>query len=130
MIKYLYGKELYVRDGFAGADHNYRLKCRFVNTMAWQNLFCYNMFIRPNQEDLEQFVPDFTVICAPEFTADPQRFGLRQSNFAIVNMTKNIMIIGGTAYAGEIKKGIFGVMNYILPTEKACVTHALFCKCR
>jgi len=118
MIKYLYGKELYVRDGFAGADHNYRLKCRFVNTMAWQNLFCYNMFIRPAQEDLEQFIPDFTVICAPEFTADPQRFGLRQSNFAIVNLSKNIMIIGGTAYAGEIKKGIFGVMNYILPLEK------------
>lgn len=118
MIKYLYGKELFVREGFAGADPNYRLKCRFVNTMAWQNLFCYNMFIRPNQEDLENFTPDFTVISAPEFTADPQRFGLRQSNFAIVNLTKKIMIIGGTGYAGEIKKGIFGVMNHMLPMER------------
>lgn len=117
MIKYLYGKELYVREGFAGADPKYRLKCRFVNTYAWQNLFCYNMFISPSQEDLENFMPDFTVIDAPEFTADPQRFGLRQSNFAIVNMKKKIMIIGGTGYAGEIKKGIFGVMNYLLPMD-------------
>jgi phosphoenolpyruvate carboxykinase (ATP) len=123
MIKYLYGKELYVREGFAGADANYRLKCRFVNTLAWQNLFCYNMFIRPNKEDLEEFVPDFTVISAPEFTADPQRFGLRQSNFAIVNMTKNVMIIGGTGYAGEIKKGIFGVMNYLLPQKDVLPMH-------
>ena len=123
MIKYLYGKELYVREGFAGADNNYRVKCRFINTLAWQNLFCYNMFIRPNKEDLESFVPDFTVISAPEFTADPQRFGLRQSNFAIVNMTKNIMIIGGTGYAGEIKKGIFGLMNYLLPERDVLPMH-------
>jgi phosphoenolpyruvate carboxykinase (ATP) len=81
------------------------------------------MFIRPNKEDLENFVPDFTVISAPEFTADPQRFGLRQSNFAIVNMTKNIMIIGGTGYAGEIKKGIFGIMNYLLPQKDVLPMH-------
>ena len=123
MIKYLYGKELYIREGFAGADSNYRLKCRIVNTLAWQNLFCYNMFIRPDKEDIEEFVPDFTVISAPEFNADPQRFGLRQSNFAIVNLSKNIMIIGGTAYAGEIKKGIFGVMNYLLPQRDVLPMH-------
>ncbi len=117
MIRYLYDKELYVRDGYAGADLKYRLKCRFINTLAWQNLFCYNMFIRPGKEEAVEFKPDFTVISAPEFTADPGRFGLRQNNFAILNLSKNIMIIGGTAYAGEIKKGVFSVLNYKLPQD-------------
>jgi len=118
MIKYLYNKELFVRDGFAGADPNYRLKIRFVNTLAWQNLFCYNMFLRPTQEELEAFIPEFTVIDAPEFIVDPKRFGIRHSNFALVNLTKNIIIVGGSGYAGEIKKGIFSVMNYHLPEER------------
>ncbi len=117
MIRYLYDKELYVRDGYAGADGNYRLKCRFINTQAWQNLFCYNMFIRPTREESIEFKPEFTVISAPEFTADPVRFGLRQNNFAIINLSKNIIIIGGTGYAGEIKKGVFSAMNYKLPQD-------------
>jgi len=118
MIKYLYNKELFVRDGYAGADTNYRLKIRFVNTQAWQNLFCYNMFLRPEREELENFQPEFTVIDAPEFIVDPRRFGIRHSNFALVNLTKNIIMVGGSGYAGEIKKGIFSVMNYHLPEER------------
>ncbi len=122
MIKYLYNKELFVRDGFAGADPDYRLKVRFVNTLAWQNLFCYNMFLRPNRQELESFVPEFTVLDAPEFLVDPRRFGIRQSNFALVNLTKNIIIVGGSGYAGEIKKGIFSVMNYHLPEDKGVLS--------
>lgn len=118
MIKYLYAKELYARDGYAGADPNYRMKIRFVNTQAWQNLFCYNMFLRPSREELESFKPEWTVIDAPEFRVDPKRFGIRHSNFAFVNLTKKLIIIGGSGYAGEMKKGIFSVLNYILPEER------------
>lgn len=117
MIKYLYNKELFVRDGYAGADPKYRLKCRFINTQAWQNLFCYNMFIRPSKEELEEFNPEFTVISAPEYTVDPKLYGIKQSNFAILNFSKNLIIIGGSGYAGEIKKGIFSVLNYKLPQD-------------
>ncbi|MBX2842965.1 MAG: phosphoenolpyruvate carboxykinase (ATP) [Flammeovirgaceae bacterium] len=122
MIKYLYNKELYVREGYAGADPKYQLKVRFVNTQAWQNLFCFNMFINPNREELESFTPEFTVIDAPEFIVDPKRFGIRHSNFALVNLTKNIILVGGSGYAGEIKKGIFSVMNYHLPEDKGVLS--------
>jgi len=118
MIKYLYSKELYAREGYAGADPDYRMKIRFVNTQAWQNLFCYNMFLRPASEDIESFVPEWTVIDAPEFIVDPKRFGIRHSNFALVNLTKKLILIGGSGYAGEMKKGIFSVLNYILPEER------------
>jgi len=118
MIKYLYNKELYVRDGFAGADPRYRMGVRFVNTQAWQNLFVYNMFLRPSKGEHEEFLPQFTVIDAPEFVVDPKRFGIKHSNFALVNLSKNIIIIGGSGYAGEMKKGIFSVLNYVLPHEK------------
>lgn len=118
MITDLYAKELYARDGYAGADPTYRMKIRFVNTQAWQNLFCYNMFLRPTREELESFEPEWTVIDAPEFRVDPKRFGIRHSNFAFVNLTKKLILIGGSGYAGEIKKGIFSVLNYILPEER------------
>ena len=117
-IRYLYDKKLYVRDGYAGADREYNLKCRFINTLAWQNLFCYNMFIRPTQEELENFDPEFTIICAPEYKVDPQRYGLRQSNFTLLYLKKRMLLIGGTGYAGEIKKGVFTTLNYILPQER------------
>jgi phosphoenolpyruvate carboxykinase (ATP) len=117
MIKYLYAKELYVRDGYAGADPKFKMKIRFVNTQAWQNLFCYNMFLRPTNEELEGFQPEWTILDAPEFTVDPKRFGIRNSNFALINFTKKVILIGGSGYAGEIKKGVFSVLNYILPEE-------------
>lgn len=116
--QYLSGKKLYVRDAYAGALPDHRLKLRVINTLAWQNLFCYNMFLRPEREELEHFEPGYTIICAPGFKADPKVDGTRQHNFAILNMSRKMILIGGTAYAGEMKKGIFSIMNYLLPLEK------------
>ncbi|BDD08995.1 phosphoenolpyruvate carboxykinase [ATP] 2 [Fulvitalea axinellae] len=119
MVNYLEGKDIYVRDCFAGADPNYRLNVRIFNTIAWQHMFTYNMFINPSKEELETFESNFTIICIPEFEAeDYAELGLRQKNFALLNMSKRMLIIGGTAYAGEMKKGIFSVLNYILPQER------------
>ncbi|MEL7003192.1 MAG: phosphoenolpyruvate carboxykinase (ATP) [Bacteroidota bacterium] len=115
MVENLKGRDLYVRDAYAGADKTYRLKLRVINTKAWHNLFCYNMFLRPDTYKLESFDPNFTIICDPEFKADPEIDGTRQENFAIVNFTKRMILIGGTGYAGEMKKGIFSVLNYMLP---------------
>lgn len=118
VISSLSFKKLYVRDAFAGADANHRLKVRIIDTQAWHNLFCYNMFIRPNQEDLVSFTPDFTIIAVPEFEADPEIDDTRAKNFAIINFTKRIILVGGTGYAGETKKGIFSVLNFLLPDQK------------
>lgn len=117
MVKNLEGKDLYVRDAYAGADKTYRLNLRVINTKAWHNLFCFNMFLRPNSYKLGKFDPNFTIICDPDFEADPDQDGTRQKNFAIINFTKRMILIGGTGYAGEMKKGIFGVLNYMLPTD-------------
>ncbi len=117
MVDYLKDKNVFVRDAYAGADKTYRLKLRVINTEAWHNLFCYNMFIRPEQYKLETFDPNFTIINCPEFEADPEKDGTRQQNFAIINMTKKMILIGGTGYSGEMKKGIFSVLNFLLPTE-------------
>ena len=118
MVAYLADKELFVRDAFAGADPAYQLKLRVVNELAWHNLFCYNMFLRPDESIDTSWAPDFSIICAPGFEADPAVDGTRQANFAILNFTKKMILIGGTGYAGEMKKGIFGVLNYLLPHER------------
>lgn len=118
MIAFLEDKKVYIRDAYAGADKTYRLNLRVINTLAWHNLFCHNMFLRPEKYKLENFDPNFTIICAPEFKADPEVDGTRQDNFAVINLTRRIILIGGTAYAGEMKKGIFSVLNYILPEER------------
>ncbi|WP_115866680.1 phosphoenolpyruvate carboxykinase (ATP) [Marinoscillum furvescens] len=118
MIGFLEDKEVYVRDAYAGADKTHRLKLRVINTMAWHNLFAYNMFITPPDYKLEDFEPNFTIICCPGFEADPETDGVRQSNFAIVNFTKRMILIGGTGYSGEMKKGIFSVLNFLLPTQE------------
>lgn len=117
MLKHLEGKKLYIRDAYAGADPNYQLKLRVVNTQAWHNLFCYNMFLRPTREELSTFQPNFTIINVPEFQADPEVDGTRQANFTIINFTTRTILIGGSGYAGEMKKGIFTVLNYTLPHE-------------
>ncbi|RZJ36347.1 MAG: phosphoenolpyruvate carboxykinase (ATP) [Flavobacterium sp.] len=118
VMAYLSSKELYVRDGYVCADPNYRLNIRTINEMPWANLFAYNMFLRPNQSELDDFTPDWHVICAPGFKADPAIDGTRQHNFAILDFTRKIALIGGTAYTGEIKKGIFSALNFILPVQK------------
>ena len=118
MITHLQQQKVYVRDAYAGAEAACRLNIRIFNTQAWHNLFCYNMFLRPAEEELPNLRPEFTIIHIPEFEADPERDGTRQKNFAILNLTRNIILIGGTGYAGEIKKGIFSVLNFRLPLQK------------
>nr|WP_314836479.1 phosphoenolpyruvate carboxykinase (ATP) [uncultured Flavobacterium sp.] len=115
---YLSKKEVFVRDTYVCADPNYRLNVRVVTETAWSNLFCFNMFLRPEIEELDDFTAEWSVICAPHFEADPAVDGTRQSNFAIIDFTRKIALIGGTGYTGEIKKGIFSALNFILPVFK------------
>ncbi len=115
---YLSNKEVFVRNSYVCADPNYRLNVRVVTETAWANLFCHNMFLRLTPAELEKFTPEWTVICAPGFLADPAIDGTRQANFAILDFTKKIALIGGTGYTGEMKKGIFSALNFILPVFK------------
>src|SRR4029077_1345621 len=96
----------------------YRLNIRVVTESAFQSLFAHNLFLRPTAEELVNFEPDWKIIAAPSFEADPAVDGTRQGNFTIVNFTKKIILIGGSAYTGEIKKGIFSVLNYVLPHQE------------
>tara|TARA_Y200000002_G_scaffold121292_1_gene99522 strand:- start:572 stop:2200 length:1629 start_codon:yes stop_codon:yes gene_type:complete len=114
----LKGKDVYVRDVYACADENFRLNIRVINEYPWSNLFAYNMFLRPTEEELNNFTPDWSIINIPSFMADAEIDGTRQHNFAIINFTDKNILIGGTGYTGEIKKGIFSVLNFILPHEK------------
>ncbi len=118
MLAYLEKKELWVRDCYACAQPEYRLNIRVINEHPWSNLFAYNMFLRPGEEELENFEVDWQVIHAPGFKANPATDGTRQHNFAIISFTKKTILIGGTAYTGEIKKGIFSVLNFILPHDR------------
>ncbi len=117
MIAELQNKEIYIRDAYAGADPDYRLSIRVIDTEAWHNLFCHNMFLRPTEEELKNFEPSFTILAMPEFRADPEVDGTRNSNFAIINFSKRLILIGGTGYTGETKKGIFSVLNFLLPDK-------------
>jgi phosphoenolpyruvate carboxykinase (ATP) len=118
VVEYLSEKEIYVRDCYACADQNYKLNIRVVNEYPWSNMFAYNMFLRPTETELQTFSADWTVINAPGFMADAAIDGTRQHNFAILNFSKKIALIGGTGYTGEIKKGIFSALNFILPIYK------------
>jgi phosphoenolpyruvate carboxykinase (ATP) len=116
---YLSGKEIYLRDAYVCADPKYKTNIRTVTEYPWSNLFTYNMFLRSEESELENFEEDWLVLCAPGYEApDPKKYGLRQGNFSILNFTKKIALIGGSAYTGEIKKGIFSSLNFILPVEK------------
>lgn len=117
ILQHFAGKEIYVRDAFVCADPTYRLKARVITEFPWSNLFVYNMFIRPSREELQQFSPDWTILNAPTFMAVAGEDGTRQHNFAILNFTRKMIIVGGTGYTGEIKKGIFSALNFLLPTE-------------
>ena len=118
VTSYLSNREVYVRDSYVCADPNYRLNVRVVTETPWANLFCYNMFLRPETEELADFDPEWTLLCVPSFMADPIIDGTRQSNFAILDFTRKIVLIGGTGYTGEMKKGIFSALNFILPVFK------------
>jgi phosphoenolpyruvate carboxykinase (ATP) len=124
VLDYLKTKqELYVFDGFAGADTTYRLPIRIVNEFAWQNLFVHQLFIRPTAEELKAYTPEFTVIAVPGCIADPALDGTNSEAFVVVSFEKRIVLIGGTHYAGEMKKSIFSVMNYLLPQQGVMPMH-------
>ena len=115
---YLGGKEVFVRDVYACADDRYKIGLRVINELPWSNMFVDNMFIAPEAEELKSFSPEWHVINAPGFLADPDTDGTRQDNFAILNFTRKAIIVGGTGYTGEIKKGMFSALNFILPHFK------------
>ncbi len=115
---YFAGKDVFVRDCYACADDAYKLNVRVVTEYPWANMFAYNMFLRPTANELASIDPNWIVIQAPNLRAEGTKDGIRQHNFSIINFTKKIAIIGGSAYTGEIKKGIFTVLNYVLTHEK------------
>lgn len=118
VINYLKEKdELFVFKGFAGADKDSQLSIQVINEYAWHNLFCHQLFIRPTAEELTDHESQFTIVSAPSFKADPAVDGTASETFIITSMEKRIILIGGTEYAGEMKKSIFGIMNYLLPEQ-------------
>lgn len=123
MTRHAEGKELFVQQVYAGTDPRYRIGCRMVTEMAYHSLFIRNMFVRPTPEELTDFHEDWTVLNIPSFKADPAVDGVRSDTFIIVNFTRKMIIAGGTQYAGENKKGIFGVLNYLLPEAGVMPMH-------
>jgi phosphoenolpyruvate carboxykinase (ATP) len=115
--------ELFVFNGFAGADQKYRLPIQVINEYAWHNLFAHQLFIRPSEEELATHETGFTIISAPSFFADPLVDGTNSETFIITSFEKKIVLIGGTEYAGEMKKSIFSIMNYILPEADILPMH-------
>lgn len=122
LISYFHHQELWVRDSYVCADKRYRMKVRLISSKPWASLFCFNMFLRPKEEDLEYLNPDWIILHAPECFSNPVTDGTRQENFAVINFTQKIILIGGTAYTGEIKKGIFSVLNFLLPHTKGVLS--------
>ncbi|WP_138429517.1 phosphoenolpyruvate carboxykinase (ATP) [Fodinibius saliphilus] len=123
VTNYLQDKKLYIKDCYAGADEKYQLNVRVVSEAAYHGLFAHNMFVRPSKEELESHEPEFTVLAAPNFKADPEVDNTKTETFIFVNFDKKIILIGGTLYSGEVKKGIFSVMNYLLPKQDVMAMH-------
>jgi phosphoenolpyruvate carboxykinase (ATP) len=117
MIDYFNGREFYVRDVVACADQRYQMRLRVINEHAWSNLFVYNMFLRPTIQEQKVFIPEWHILNAPGFTAAPEIDGTRQHNFSIIDFKRKIILIGGSGYTGEIKKGVFSALNFILPHQ-------------
>lgn len=117
VVNHLNQKQIYVRDGYACASEKYKTSIRVITEDAFQSLFANNLFLRYDDEDAPEHA-EWTIIAAPSFNADPKTDGTRQGNFSILNFSKKIILIGGTAYTGEIKKGIFSILNFVLPTQK------------
>jgi phosphoenolpyruvate carboxykinase (ATP) len=123
MVDFVAENEVYVKDVYACADERYRLKVRVVTEFAWHSLFAHNLFIRPRPEELEGFTPDFTVMSLPSVKADPAADGTRSETFILVNFERRMVVIGGTRYAGEIKKSIFTALNFLMPESGAMPMH-------
>jgi phosphoenolpyruvate carboxykinase (ATP) len=123
MKDFVDNKELFVFDGFVGADPETRLPIRVINDHVWQSMFSSNLFIRPTDEELEKHEPEFTILCINDFLADPEIDGTRTDVFILIDLTRKIVLIGGTEYAGEMKKSMFGVMNFLLPDRNIFPMH-------
>ncbi|MBV9826528.1 MAG: phosphoenolpyruvate carboxykinase [Alphaproteobacteria bacterium] len=123
VLAYLQGRELFVQDLYAGADPEYRLPVRVVTPNAWHALFARNMFIRPPAAELGAFEPAFTILHAPDFHSIPELDGIRSKTFVFVNFAERVVLIGGTRYAGEIKKSVFGYLNFVLPSRDVLPMH-------
>ena len=124
MLAYLQGKDLFVQDCFVGADPAYRQPVRIITETAWHNLFARNMFIQGERGQLGEHRPEITVVDAPGFHADPEIDGTRSEVFIVIHFGKKLVLVGGTAYAGEIKKAVFTVMNYVLPQKGVLTMHS------
>jgi len=116
-------EELYVADLFGGSQPEYRVNVRVINEMAWHNLFIRTLLVRPTAEELAGFVPEYTIINLPSFKADPARHGCRSDTVIAVNLTEKLILIGNTEYSGEMKKGVFGLLNFLLPAEGVMPMH-------
>ncbi len=123
MIDFAAGRELFVFDGFAGADPSYRLPIRIITQYAWHTLFAHQLFLRPAPAELSSFVPQFTLLDCPDFHADPARHGSRSETVIALDLTRQLGLIGGTQYAGEIKKSVFTLLNYRLPLKGVFPMH-------
>ncbi|WP_343525259.1 phosphoenolpyruvate carboxykinase [Sphingomonas sp.] len=116
-------EDLFVQDLYGGSQPEHRVRVRVVTELAWHNLFIRTMLVRPEEQELRKFVADYTIIDLPSFRADPARHGCRSSTVIAVNMTEKLILIGGTRYAGEMKKSVFGLLNYLLPTTGVMPMH-------
>lgn len=123
MIAHLQNREVFVQDCYAGADLGHRLPVRIITECAWHNLFARNMFIQPTDDELDNFVPEFTILQCPSFEADPAVDATRSEVFVLANFAEKLVIIGGTSYAGEIKKSVFSILNYLLPEKGVLPMH-------
>ena len=125
MAAYLRGKTVFVQDCYAGADEKYRQRVRVITEFAWHSLFARNMFIQlpRNRQAIKSFIPDFTVVHCPNFNSDPDEDDTRSGTFVALHLSKKLVLIGGTAYAGEIKKSIFSALNFLLPTQEVLPMH-------
>ncbi|HEY4774958.1 MAG TPA: phosphoenolpyruvate carboxykinase [Xanthobacteraceae bacterium] len=117
------GRQLYAQDLYGGADPKYRIKARVYTELAWHSLFIRTLLIRPERADLTHYVPDFTILCLPSFRADPQRHGVRSETVIAIDFARRMILIGGTSYAGEMKKSVFTTLNYYLPAESVMPMH-------
>ena len=123
MMAHAEGRELFAKDLFGGADLTHRISVRVVTEYAWHSLFVHQLLIRPTAEELKSFVPEFTIIDLPSFAADPARHGCISQTVIAVNFAKKMILIGGTSYAGEMKKSVFTILNYLLPAKRVMSMH-------
>ncbi len=123
MLAFAEGKELFAKDLFGGADLTHRISVRVVTEFAWHSLFVHQLLIRPAADQLKGFDPEFTIIDLPSFVADPKKHGCESQTVIAVNFTKKMILIGGTSYAGEMKKSVFTIMNYLLPAKRVMSMH-------